>query len=72
MRNLLKPRQRELLVLLIAALLAGGALQAQNLTNAELPSRPVGASQPADRYRLAQDSIPSSPWMYRHRSATPR
>ncbi len=46
MRNLLKPRHKALLVLLMAALLASGSLQAQNLSNAELPADQLAQVNP--------------------------
>lgn len=46
MRNLLKPRYKGLLVLLMAALLASGSLQAQNLSNAELPADQLAQINP--------------------------
>ncbi len=46
MRSLFTLRLRDLLVLLIAALLTGGALQAQNRTNSELPADQLAQVNP--------------------------
>ncbi len=46
MHKLLKPLQRGLIVLLMMALLSGGSLQAQNLSNAELPADQLAQVNP--------------------------